>query len=209
MQLMPIDSAARPTRVACPARRQCRNTERGAVLVELAMVTPLLIMLIMGIVDYAVVFNDAIGLSGGVREATWDGGRGIFGAPVTPGCALTFGAGAPDENTKRIMCTAKRRSGLPPSDVRVMVRMVDLDNHANPGSYDNGQALMVCAMRKASSTTGFFSSFFANSYQRSRLTSVILAIDPAVTSVTGGAEDPLPGAAGGWRFCDPDQPTPN
>lgn len=192
-------------------RREARRTgraERGAVIVELAMVVPILVMLIMGIVDYAVVFNQKIGLRGGVREASWNGSRGIFGAAPTPACNLTFAGPVPDANTQRIMCMVKRRSGLEASEIRVKVRTVDLDDDAALGSYDNGKGLMVCAMRQASSTTHFFSSLFTDSFQVARLTTVILAIDPAVTTVGGGQETPFPNKAGGWGFCDPAQPAP-
>jgi len=184
------------------------RTERGAVLVELAMVVPILVVLIMGIVDYAVLFNQKIGIRGGVCEAAWNGSRGIFGAAPNSSCSLTFPAALPDDNTQRIMCMVKRRSGLDQSELRVMVRVVDLDNPANPATYANGKGLMVCAMRKASSATHFFSSLFATSYQVSRLTTVILSIDPNVTFVGGGSETPFPTKAGGWSFCDPTRPVP-
>ena len=189
-------------------RRQGRS-ERGAVLVELALVVPVLVLLIMGIVDYAVLFNQKIGLRGGVREAAWNGSRGIFGAAPNASCALTFSGAAPDANTQKLMCMVKRRSGLDPSEIRVMVRSVDLDHPAAAGSFDNGMGLMVCAMRKASSTTHFFSSLFSDSFQVARLTTVVLAIDPAVTVVGGGKETAFPTKAGGWSFCDPTQPAPS
>ena len=53
------------------------------------MVVPILVLLVMGIVDYGVLFNQKIGLRGGVREAAWNGSRGLFGAPVDSGCNLT------------------------------------------------------------------------------------------------------------------------
>ena len=185
------------------------RSERGAVLVELAMVVPILVLLIMGIVDYAVLFNQKIGLRGGVREAAWNGSRGIFGAGPSGSCGLTFSGAAPDAATQQIMCMVKRRSGLDPREIRVMVRLVDLDTPSAPATYDNGKGLMVCAMRQASSTTHFFSSVLADSFQVSRLTTVILAIDPKVTKVGGGQETPFAGKAGGWSFCDPTVPVPN
>lgn len=193
-----------------PRSRGPRGTrrDRGAVLVELAMVVPLLIVLIMGIVDYAVLFNQKIGLRGGVREAAWNGGRGIFGAAPDSSCNLTFSGAAPDANTQKLMCMVKRRSGLDPAEVRVMVRTVNLDTATASSSYQPGDGLMVCAMRKASSTTHFFTSVLSNSYQVSRLTTVILSIDPKVTTVGGGQETPFAGRAGGWGFCDPTKPPP-
>ncbi|HNI35810.1 MAG TPA: pilus assembly protein [Microthrixaceae bacterium] len=188
-----------------PQRR--RRNDRGAVLVELAMVVPILVLLVMGIVDYGVLFNQKIGLRGGVREAAWNGSRGLFGAPVDSGCNLTFTGAPPDDPTQRVMCMVKRRSGLAPSEVRVMVRFVDFNNSASAGTYATGRGLMVCAMRKANSTTHFFSSLFSTSYQVSRLSTVIVSIPPG-GSMTGGQETPFAGRVGGWSFCDPAQAPP-
>ena len=58
----PLSARPRPTG---PRRR--RRSERGGVIVELAMVAPILIMLIMGIVDFTTLFNQKIGLRGGVQ----------------------------------------------------------------------------------------------------------------------------------------------
>lgn len=172
------------------------------------MVVPILVLLIMGIVDYAVLFNQKIGLRGGVREAAWNGSRGIFGAAPNASCSLTF-TGVLDDNTQRIMCMVKRRSGLDQSEVRVKVRIVDLDTPAAPATFTNGRGLMVCAMRKASSTTHFFSSLFTNTYQSARLTAIVISINPAVTTVAGGEETPFATNANGWTFCDPTRPAPH
>lgn len=184
------------------------GSDRGAAIVELAMVVPFLVVLVMGIVDYAVLFHQGIGLRGGVREAAWNGGRGIFGAPVDAACHLSFAGPAPDDATQRLMCMAKRRSGLDPAEVRVRVRTVDVDDGAAGGSYESGKGLMVCAMRSATSTTRFFSAVLHGKVQRSRLTTVIVAVDASAPPVGGGAEAPLGDATDGWSFCDPAQPAP-
>ena len=106
--------------------------------------------------------------------------------------------------------------------IRFLTKRLDIAEVADPSAhhgsdqvffgatvtYANGKGLMVCAMRKASSATHFFSSLFATSYQVSRLTTVILSIDPNVTFVGGGSETPFPTKAGGWSFCDPTRPVP-
>lgn len=201
-----LRAARRPSTTMGRAARR-RVGDRGAVLVELAMVVPVLILLIMGIVDYAVLFNQKIGLRGGVREASWNGGRAIFGAAPDAACHLTFSGIVPDTNTQKIMCMAKRRSGLDPSELRVMVRFVNMDNPALPATYGVGNGIMVCAMRKASSTTHFFSTLLSNKYQVSRLTTVILS--EMLVIPLGGAETSFPGNAAGWSFCDPTKPPPD
>lgn len=51
-----------------PGRR-----EDGAVLVEFALVLPLLLAIVAGILDYGLYFNDAIGARQGIRQAVREG----------------------------------------------------------------------------------------------------------------------------------------
>ena len=183
-----------------------RRNERGTALVELALVVPVLVILIMGIVDYSTLSNEKISLRGGVREASWNASRAIFGAPAT--CPLHLTAQAPTENTKQIMCMVKLRSGLDASDLRVKVRLIDLTNPSASGPYAAGTGLMVCAMRTPESTTHFFTGMLAGHTQKTRLTNIILTVGvaPDAGDVVEAEEDHLPGAT--WDFCDPNQPVP-
>lgn len=50
-------------------RNRCRKrTDRGAVAVEMALVTPLLVALVFGIIDFSRVFNAELQLSQAARE---------------------------------------------------------------------------------------------------------------------------------------------
>jgi hypothetical protein len=172
--------------------------ERGAVLVELAMVTPILIVLVMGIVDFGMMFSERISMRGGVREASWNASRGMLGS--ADGCTLTFAGPAPSAATQRVMGLAKDRSELPEANYRVKVRLVDLDNASLAGTGAVGQGIMVCAMRPARSTTRFFAGLLDNRVQEGRLTNVIIVTDPA-NPITPGEEQPLPGRD--WSWCNP------
>lgn len=192
--------------IATRSGRRGAASERGAVLVELGLVVPVLIVLIMGISDFASLYSDSIGLRGGVREAAWNASRGIFGAAPGADCSLTFAGPAPDTNTQKIMCLVKRRSGLPAAQVRVAVKVIDIDTGA-ASSFANGNGLMVCAIRDVRSGTGFFAQVLDHRVQQARLTTVILAIDPGSTVVGGGSEQPVEGP-GDWTFCDPNVAAP-
>ena len=183
-------------------RRGRRHGERGAAVVELALVAPLIIMLIMGIVDFATLSNQKIGLRGGVREASWNGSRAIFGAPCAAG-ALVYTT-APTAETQRLMCMVKLRSGLPASEIRVQVRLVKLSDPSLPGTYAAGDAIMVCAMRRASSSTRFFSSIINNKLQKARLTTAIISVSTTNPSaIANASETSIDGNAASWNFCDP------
>lgn len=185
------------------AQRRRNRGEKGAVLVELAMVTPLLIMLVMGIIDFGMMFSERISMRGGVREADWNASRGMLGS--ADGCTLTFAGPAPTVATQRVMCLAKDRSELPEANFRVKVRLVNLDTPTTPGTGAVGEGIMVCAMRPARSTTGFFSLLLNSRVQEARLTNVIIAVDTA-NPITNGEEQALPGRD--WSWCDPTQPLP-
>lgn len=48
------------------------SADRGAAAVELALVLPVLLLIVMGIVDFGIAYNRQITLSGGAREgARW------------------------------------------------------------------------------------------------------------------------------------------
>jgi hypothetical protein len=182
--------------------RARRRGDRGAALVEMALVAPLLIMLVLGIVDFSTLFSEKIDLRGGVREASWNAGRGIYGSTVP--CALSFTqAPPPNAETRQVMCLVKARSGLDGSDLRVMVRLVNLGPVGQPATYEVGQGLMVCAMRTPQSVTHFFSSLFAGKTQKSRLSTVILRTSGTLVTAS---EDHLPDLD--WTFCDPNVNVP-
>jgi len=194
--------------------RARRRDERGGILVELAMVVPLLIALLLGVVDFAVVFSEKIDLRGGVREASWNGSRTIFGSRQP--CPLTgftgSGFGSADANAQRVMCMAKRRADLDPNTMRVKVVIFDLDTDAqftsgDPSAYFvAGHGILVCSMRSTRSTTRFYAGLLDDGVQRARLSNVILrnndgGTPPTPTPVASAEESPLPGQS--WTWCDP------
>lgn len=85
------------------ARRRRERSERGAVVVEAALVTPLLMLLIFGIIEMALLMKDDVALTSAVRNggriasANADAGPGGVAAldgsclsPCTPGNSPMF-----------------------------------------------------------------------------------------------------------------------
>ena len=67
-------------------RRRPRG-ERGAAAVEFALVVPVLVALLLGILDYGMIFTDSVSVRNGVREAARKGvvsnfGTGSCGRPT-------------------------------------------------------------------------------------------------------------------------------
>jgi len=52
-----------------PGRVRSPRDERGAVAVEMALITPILVMLVFGIIQFGIVFAQKLALSNAAREA--------------------------------------------------------------------------------------------------------------------------------------------
>lgn len=180
-------------------RSRAGRGEAGAVLLELAMVAPLLVALTLVIIDLGSVLDSSVGFRNGVREAAWAAGRGLGTSPAPPACTPFWEAGAPtldDGTAARVVCRAKQLSGLPADAVRVRVRRL---------SVLGADAVMVCAMRRTTAVTRFLSPFL-DGVQRVRTTTVVVG-DPARAPIDA-SESAFGDAPGGWGFCDPQAPVP-
>lgn len=60
---------AQPSRNSGPAR----DRERGATIVEFALILPILLMLVMGVIELAIAFNRQQGLHAAAREGAREG----------------------------------------------------------------------------------------------------------------------------------------
>ena len=67
--------------------RSKRGTDRGAALVETALVAPLLLTLILGVVDFSLVMFDGAGLREGTRTATRQAAVNNYGSDTS--CPIT------------------------------------------------------------------------------------------------------------------------
>lgn len=116
-----------PKRCASSAATTGGRGDRGASAVEFALLVPVLVLLLLGILQYGVWFTDSIGLRHGAREAARSAAVKQF-----DGCA---GADA----AAKTACLAKERSGVLAKDVhaRVLVRSND---------WTEGGRLTVCLM---------------------------------------------------------------
>ncbi|MGO4343157.1 TadE/TadG family type IV pilus assembly protein [Pedococcus sp. 2YAF34] len=104
---------------------------------EFALVMPVLFVLLFGIIDYGLLFNDLIGLRQGAREAARQGVVQQFDLSCTTGTAMD-----------KIACSTRRASestlGTSPVRVRVLT----------PDGWVQGGRLVVCAQVKERSLTG-------------------------------------------------------
>ena len=148
--------AQREAVVSRTSRRFRRNDrargDRGASLVEFALVLPILALLIFAIIDFGSAYNDFQSLRNGVRNGARDAVVTNFGS--TTSCLSSPTGGTVTNPTtnpaQKIICHVKDATGLG-NNVRVGVWA--------PGGWTPGASLRICAQWQLSSTSGFTSAF--------------------------------------------------
>src|SRR3954451_1185452 len=118
------------------------TVDGGAAAVEFALIVPLLLLLVFGIIDYGLWFSDSLSTRQGVREAARQGVVANFGE--TSSCGLIGATG--DANSLKLMCTAQDRIGGITGDPAVMVKA--------PEGWLRGAPLIVCSQLKVGIGTG-------------------------------------------------------
>lgn len=167
-----------------PRRLSGLAGERGASIVEFALVLPLFIGLLMGFVDFGLNLNNISSVRQAVREGARDVAVGDPGdavctlsAPVTP---------APMPKTKTLLCGIKK--AVPGSSIRV--RLV------YPGGHTAGQKGLVCAQYQVTSATGFYRSLLSKSVTKVRTQ---MRIERIETGLDEFSEDSFDGQ--NWTWC--------
>lgn len=160
------------------------SNERGATLVEFALVLPLLMVVVLGIVDLGMRLADGHALEDGIRDAAREVVVGNTGGDT--GCVVV-GASTPNTETNEFVCLVKDRVGLPESDVRVRIVM-------GAGGAVAGEPLLVCAQYPGDSFTGLLPQFGSDSLNAR--TVLRLEIDSPVASYAETSH------SGGWPQCN-------
>jgi hypothetical protein len=156
-----------------------RDRERGVALVEMAIVVPLLLLIVFGIIEWGILINRDIALTQGTREASRQGAVALYGGGV-PACAS---GGA----TAELVCLAKDRIGVNGVAVHVIA----------PATSAVGSQFAVCATYKTTPITGLAALFLPKYIH----TETVMRLEqaPAATPLTtGGDNDPENNA---WSSC--------
>jgi hypothetical protein len=179
---------------ACPMIRRRKTTwpdrarrgrdERGAAIVEFALVVPLLLSMLFGIAEFGVAFNDLNSARSGTREGARAGVVAEFGGSS----ACTLVGVAPGTPAAELICLTKDRIALDETDTRVMV--------AFDGENAPGGTLYVCSQHALESVTGLFSLVLDG---RTLRTEVAMRIEEADPDLVPTAETALPGRD--WSWC--------
>lgn len=163
---------------------QGRN-DSGATAVEFALVAPMLLLLVFGIIEYGLWFSDSLAMRQGVREAARQGVVANFGS--TTECGLNTSVS--DPNTQALMCTAQDRIGGITGDPAVKVMV--------PEGWERGKPLVVCSQMEVAAGTGII-PLPNDRIIRSQVEMAIENNNPA--QVFAGGEESAPAGAS-WTWC--------
>ncbi len=156
-------------------------------MVEFALILPLLLLILVGILEFGAVYNKVISMRQGVREAGRQGSVANFG---NASCPVTAGQTA-DQNRDDLICVVKDQAGVG-EQVKVHV--------AFETSYVAGNGVVICAVYPLQSLTGLFQPFLNGRYSKTRAQFRIETVPdpPAAGLSSGGADTDPTGAAWGW-----------
>ena len=159
-----------------------RGDQTGASAVEFALVMPVLVAFVAGIVDFGMVFSNQAALHQGVGAAAR---QGVIAKPGTSSaCSITGLSSATSVETKSLICLTKDRIGLDGARVKLSF----------PAVKTKGGALLLCAQYPLESVTGFFDPLL-NGVLTSK---VRMRIEQDLSSFGSTEEPALPGASWGW-----------
>lgn len=140
------------------ARLQPLRDERGANLLEFALVVPVLMLIVFGIIEFGIAYNNSLSLRAGAQEGARAGVVANFGPATPTGCTLGPSGPTTGSSTGRLMCLTKSRIGLAQASVRLNVSFVDGGGTAG-ALYEVGDYVRICAEYPLNSVSGFFGPF--------------------------------------------------
>lgn len=163
--LRPVEGGARSvTRFRAEPRSQ-----RGASLVEMAIVVPILLLIVFGIIEFGFLFYRQIGVNQGVREAAR---AAVVNNYASSGCA-----GSP---AQQIACLADNRSGVNGTHSYVHVEQL--------GKTGVGDQITVCSDYPETSITGLMSGFLPG-HLKSQVT---MRLEQALPTLADGGDAAFP-----------------
>src|SRR5664279_2819270 len=180
-----------------PMRRRSAG-DSGAAAVEFALVLPILVLILFGIIDYGLYFSNTINAQSGVQTAARQAVVGNLDTTCTPPSDVSAGTST---DVGELMCMVKNNTGsiTGKSFVKV-VFPADPTDLVNPGGgWFQDHQLIVCEVIDVQGLTGYvpLPRHDGKVALRSRVvTQIETAVPPRADA--GGEEDTPPG---GWGWC--------
>lgn len=172
--------------VGCFRQPRRDGRDRGTAVVEFALVIPLLMALVLGIIDYGLWFNDSISVRQGTREAA----RKAAVQTAFPGCGAATGMAA-------VACGAKSMSVTSGGTAYAKVFPAVASTGGSTSAWTKGDLVVVCVAVKAKSFTGFVPLPSSGVIQSKTVMSIENGTAPSPVSYTTDV-DP---SGQGWSWC--------
>ncbi len=176
------------------------QSDDGAAAVEFALVLPLLVLILFGIIDYGLYFSNGFSVRGGAQDAARQGSVANFN-PYPSDCAsyspsLDTSVSSPSPDIAKLMCAARHETGDLTGHLYVAV-VVD------PNGWSPGNTLTVCEVVDSVGVTGYAPLPHDGSIRVKSVTSIEqqAPIDPSTGSPTveTSGYEALP--TGDWSWC--------
>ena len=163
---------------------------RGQTAVEFALILPVLLLVVFGIIDFGITFNNVIGMRQGVSASGREAAVGQFGSNSS--CTLT-GATGLTPSQKDLLCEAHSLDGINnDSSTRVAIVV----GNTTSSSYTVGSQVTVCEEYQINSVTGYL-PFLNTDVATSEVTDEVQTVNSS--GLTSAQETPLTGSS--WSFC--------
>jgi hypothetical protein len=121
--------------------------DRGAAALEFALVVPVLLTLVFGMIDYGLFFSDSLGARDGARAAGRQASVANFSASGGGTCPSGYSSSG-DADLQKIACRAVDQTG--PIGGNAYAKVL-----APPAGWDVGKDVLVCVAVKENGVTGF------------------------------------------------------
>jgi Flp pilus assembly protein TadG len=185
-------------RLLARARVGDPRRDAGAAAVEFALVLPVLVLILFGIIDYGLYFSNTLDAESGVQTAARQAIVGNLDPTCTP-----VDASSASLQVRELMCMVKANTGSITGTAYVKVVFpADPANGTNPAGWYPGQQLIVCEVIDVQGLTGYV-PLPRHDGQVAIRSKVVTQIEtappgPPLPPDQGGEEDSPPG---GWGWC--------
>jgi hypothetical protein len=160
-----------------------RDRAEGAAAVEFALVSVIFFLLLFGILQYGLYFNDSLNTRQGVREAVR---QGVVQMPISNSCG---GAGV---TWTKLDCYTRKEVGALTGDTKVHILAPD------SGGWKKPNRLLVCAAVKSEGAFGMLPMPGDGVITSKTVMSIEQDSAPPSGSPTNSDPDP---SGDGWAWC--------
>ncbi len=164
---------------------------RGQAMIEFVIVAPVLLLLVLGGIDFGIVYSNIIGMRQGVSAGAREAAIGQFGTNST--CTLT-GASGFSTDDKELACLTHSLDGIN-NDATTRVDIIV--GNTGSATYAVGSQVTICEEYAPSSASGYLSRFLTGHVATGSVTDEVQTLNSS--GLASASETALAGST--WSFC--------